>query len=211
MQGQAVDVTRSRRSVFETYEPQDVRDLIAEFPLAWVCPLEGDPLAATLLPLIGEYGADGELTHLVGHLARANPLHDQLCRNGRAMALFTGPQAYVSPRHVDERAWGPTWNYAQVRVEMDITVDVDFTERALEILIEAMEARHEAAWQASELGDRYQPMLQRIAGFHAQVTRVIAKFKLGQDEDDSILARIIANSDDPAMARWVRRANAHRA
>ena len=196
--------------VFETYEPRDIQDLIAEFPLAWVCPLRGDPLAATLLPLIGEYDSAGVLTHLVGHLARRNPLYDLLRRNGRGIALFTGPQAYISPRHVGEPSWGPTWNYAQVRVEMDVTVDVSFTARSLEILVHAMEGSQDLPWNPSELGERYERMLQRIAGFRARVTRVLGKFKLGQDEHEIILDRIVANTDDQAMLRWVKRANMHR-
>lgn len=197
-------------SPFDDYRAQDVRDLIAAFPLAWICPRGGDGLCASLLPLIGEYDSVGELTYLIGHLARHNPLCDELHRNSSAIALFTGPNQYVSPRDVGDRSWGPTWNYAQLRVEVDIVLDPDFTARALDVLVGAMEGGQPDPWNKSELGERFEPMVQRIIGFRARVVRSAAKFKLGQDERPSVVERIVETAKDPIMKHWVRRFNGSR-
>jgi transcriptional regulator len=199
-----------RHPGFDGYRPSDVRDLIAEYPLAWVCPRDGDAAQASLLPLIGEYGPDGSLTHLTGHLARRNPLSVTLGRSGRALALFTGPEAYISPRDVGDRSWAPTWNYAQLRVEIEAHPDPDYTVKALEVLIEAMEAGRADPWRAAELGNRYEDMLEQIVGFRARVVEVHGKFKLGQDENPSIFRQMLSSTADPAMKRWMERFNPHR-
>src|SRR3546814_18007496 len=84
--------------------------------------------------------AEGRLTELVGHLMRSNPLCAALQAGGRATILFKGPDAYVSPEHAGVRDWGPTWNYAQIKVEADVQVDEALTEWSLQLLTDAMES-----------------------------------------------------------------------
>ena len=194
--------------IFERYEADDVRDLIGEFPLAWLCTACGDAEQASLLPLLGEYDADGNLTHLVGHMARRNPLHAALSEAPRALVLFKGPDGYVSPDHAGATDWAPTWNYAQVRIEADIVFEPEETEAALNLLIEAM--ADGPAWDKAALGARYPAMLSAIIGFRAAVTRASAKFKLGQDEKPDTLRTILASHPDPVLVRWMRRFNKER-
>jgi transcriptional regulator len=194
-------------SAFEDYRDEDIRDLISEFPLAWVCSRRGGAEFASLLPIIGEYDQAGRLTHLVGHLARANPLHDALRAEGRALFLFTGPQAYVSPGDVGQRNWAPTWIYASARVEAEVAFEPHCTEEAVDILVRAMEAGRDKPWQADELGGRYGEMIGRIIGFRARVTKLRGRFKLGQDESRKVLKEMIVRSRHDAMRRWIVRFN----
>ena len=73
-----------------------------------------DGLIATPLFLAAEEGPYGML---YGHVARANPQWT-LPPTGEAMALFMGPDAYVSPSlYPSKREHGkvvPTWNYVAV-------------------------------------------------------------------------------------------------
>ncbi|RYY28525.1 MAG: FMN-binding negative transcriptional regulator [Sphingomonadales bacterium] len=195
------------RSLFERFNHDDVRALIAEYPLAWVC--AGDPGGpeASLLPLIGVYGADGELTELIGHLARTNPLYAALRDDPRALLLFRGPAAYVSPEHAGRRDWAPTWNYAQLVVGAELIFDADETEAALDVLIDAVESERSDPWHSGELGERYHGMLGAIIGFRARVTDLRGKFKLGQDERPETLQAILASHPDAEMCRWMRRFN----
>ncbi len=108
---------------FGRFDDRDVVDLIAEYPLAWVCARRGRAAEASLLPLLVETDALGRPISLVGHMARRNPLVAALQADPHAMILFTGPQAYVSPELVSERRWAPTWNYAQLRIEAELRFD----------------------------------------------------------------------------------------
>ena len=113
----------SMADLFERYTEVDVTDQIREYPLAWVCSRQGPAMAASLLPLLAETGADGQIHTLLGHMARRNPLFQALTDNPSVLILFSGPQAYVSPACVSDPNWGPTWNYAQVRIEASIEFD----------------------------------------------------------------------------------------
>ncbi|MEG3179306.1 FMN-binding negative transcriptional regulator [Sphingomonas sp. LT1P40] len=206
---------RAEAPLFERFGHADVRALIEDYPLAWVC--GGDTskpgagaLEASLLPLIGVFDDDGRLVELIGHLMRSNPLYHALSAEGRTTILFNGPQGYVSPEHANRRDWAPTWNYAQVKLDGEIAFDDTLTEMSLRMLIDAMEAGRPQPWDVDELGDRYRAMLTRIIGFRVVVTGLSGKFKLGQDEDAVTLHAILDALPDDAMAEWMRRFNAGR-
>jgi transcriptional regulator len=198
------------RSPFEQYSDRDVVDQVREFPLAWVCPRDGDPMLATLVPLLGETNPDGSLRSLLGHIPRRNPLFEVLTTQPRVSVLFCGPQAYVSPACVSDPAWGPTWNFAQVRVAATVRFDEQLTAEALWALTRAMEALEPTGWTPDELGERYSPMSRAVIGFRAEVQHYQARFKLGQDERPERLREILTRHPDAALVRWMRRFNTGR-
>jgi transcriptional regulator len=69
-------------------------------------------MIASQIPFLVER-RDGVL-YLQSHLARANPQGADLDGNGEALAVFTGPHAYVSPTWYAAGPAVPTWNYATV-------------------------------------------------------------------------------------------------
>jgi transcriptional regulator len=191
--------------LFTRYEDADVRDLIREYPLAWLCAAEGKADHAAHLPLLGEYDAAGSLTHLLGHVPRRNPLLQALEQNSRALVLFQGPQAYISPDQAGARNWAPTWNFAHLRIEAEVEILPDETGYAIDTLVDAMEAGRPDPWHSAELGDRYGQMAQRVIGFRAKVSSVQGRFKLGQDESPEVLQSILRTLGDTDLARWMRR------
>jgi len=191
--------------LFDTFGNADVRALVEEYPLAWVCGGPAGDVEASLLPLVGVFDEDGRLVELIGHLMRSNPLHAALSADGRATILFKGPDAYVSPEHAGLRDWGPTWNYAQIKVAADVIFDADFTEASLDVLVQAMESGRAQPWHVGELGERYTGMLQHIIGFRAVVTGLSGKFKLGQDEKPGTFASIVHSLPDERTVEWMRR------
>lgn len=190
---------------FNTWEPVDVRRLIEDYPLAWVCAAGGP---TSLLPLVGVFDASDRLIELIGHFGRSNPLHAALKADPRATILFTGPQGYVSPSQAGRRNWGPTWNYAQARIEAEISVEPDFTPDAVDRLVEHVERDFPEPWRADELGERYDLLISMIIGFRADVRRLDATFKLGQTEDAPTLENILSNLTDETLVSWMRRFNA---
>lgn len=195
-------------TIFETYSVGDIRHLIDQYPLAWVLTPDGEE--ASLLPLVGVYDEEGRLSELIGHFARSNPLNAALAQDPRAVILFQGPQAYVSPSNAGRRDWGPTWNYAQLRVWADVTVDDALTAPALDLLIEQVERDKQHPWRAAELGARYDQLVRHIVGFRARVTRSKGKFKLGQDEAPKTLHSILNTMPDADLVEWMRRFNPDR-
>lgn len=191
--------------------PDDVLDLIREFPLAWVAPRDDRAAeVATLLPMLADADAQGRIVSLLGHMARRNPLYAALEAQPRAVLLFTGPQGYVSPGLVSNKTWAPTWNYAKVRVEATIRFRPDLGHEALDRLSRTMDAPDQTGWLPRDVGPRYDAMERAIIAFEAQVTGLSSKFKLGQDESDQALSEILAGHPDPDLTRWMRRMNGHR-
>jgi transcriptional regulator len=193
--------------LFERFGAADVRALIEDYPLAWVCAGPAATMDASLLPLIGVFDDQGRLTGLIGHMMRSNPLYATLGRDPRATILFKGPDSYLSPEHAGRRNWAPTWNYAQLTIRADVSFDAGLTEYSLQVLIDAMEGGREPAWRVEELGERYHRMLGQIIGFRAQVTDLRGKFKLGQDETRETLHALLGALPDAATVDWMRRFN----
>ena len=195
---------------FEDFAAADVRDLIAEFPLAWVCAVDTAAAAPSLLPLLGDYDEAGRLTRLIGHMGRRNPLVAALTVDPRALILFQGPQGYVSPEQAGRRDWAPTWNYAQLCVTAEVRFTPEETDLAVGRLVDTMEAGRGVPWRVEELGDRFSTMARQIIGFRADVTGLNGRFKLAQDEAAPTARAIVAACPDPVLARWMTRFNAGR-
>ncbi|PEQ11937.1 hypothetical protein B2G71_14225 [Novosphingobium sp. PC22D] len=185
-----------------------MRILIEDYPLAWVCSVDGDEAAH--LPLVGVFDAADRLTELIGHFAVSNPLGAAFAASPRATILFSGPSGYISPAYAGRRDWAATWNYANLRIEAEIAVEPALTEQALDLLADKMEAGAEMPWSPAELGGRYDSLRSRIVGFRASVCRLEGRFKLGQDERPDTLRSILANLPDGDLKAWMHRFNRDR-
>ena len=74
---------------------------------------EGVPIA-THIPIELQTSPDG-VTHLIGHVGKANPQAKLFGTNQQALAVFSGPHAYISSSWYDHINV-PTWNYVSVHV-----------------------------------------------------------------------------------------------
>src|ERR1700752_561051 len=113
--------------------------LITEYPLAAVVTYGSEGLCANHIPL--ELAAEeGEFGLLRGHVARANPLWRDYSKEAGALALFQGPQSYISPTWYPTKAETgkvvPTWNYAVVHAHGPIRIrdDAEWLKRHLKNL-----------------------------------------------------------------------------
>ncbi|WP_158278095.1 FMN-binding negative transcriptional regulator [Caulobacter endophyticus] len=192
---------------FETWTNQDVADLIAANPLAWIVTHGASGFRATPAPLLADLDADGMLVTLTGHLARSNPQVADLEADGRALLLFMGAHGYVSPSWMADRTQAPTWNYAVLRIAAHVRFGAASVEEALERLSDAMEEGRPNAWSPTEMGERYGRLGRGVVAFRAQVERVDGRFKLGQDERDDVYADIMAGLGQGDLADWMTRFN----
>jgi transcriptional regulator len=187
-------------SAFVPKSSDDIWRLVRDFPLATVVSLGTDGFAATPLPLVTERADDGPPVALIGHFARSNPHLASLRDQPRAMAVFHGPQAYISPRIVSKAGWGPTWNYAVVRFQIEVTLTPEVNDSALALLAETLEGADADAWRPRDMGERYDRLRTQIVAFRAKILSTHATFKLGQDEDDATFAEIVEHVGDRRLA-----------
>ncbi len=201
-----------QKDVFAPKSGEQVLRLVLGNPLAWVVSLDADAFRATPLPLRPRVGADGRVVALEGHIGRSNPHFAALQRDGNAILLFTGPQGYISPSWVSNRTWGPTWNYAVV--QFLVAIEFDETPARLDAhlhdLAGAMERGRANAWHPSEMGARYETLKRMIVPFEAKVRQQRARFKLGQDERDSVFGEIteaLGRSGQDGLRAWMQELN----
>ena len=178
-------------------DTNDVSDLVTRYPFAWVVS-GGEPWSATPLPLRPRFDADGRLTAFVGHFARSNPQVERLRDAPRALLLFMGSHAYVSPSWMADRTQAATWNYAGAAFDCTLSLidDAAGIEDALRDLIDAMEAGRPNAWSLDQMGERAARVARGVVAFRADIVEVQAAFKLGQDERDQEYGEIIRGLTD---------------
>jgi transcriptional regulator len=191
-----------------------LHELIRLHPLAaLVATVEGD-LCVSHLPMVLQ--PRGEFGTLVGHVARANPIWQQLGA-GNAVAIFQGPQSYVTPNwYASKQAHGkvvPTWNYAVVHAHGRPRAMHD--REWLLAQVSQMTARQEAGqrspWQVSDApADFTERLLGGIVGIEMPVEVLRGSWKVSQNRplaDRLGVAAGLQSSEDSqahAMARLVR-------
>ncbi len=169
---------------FAVDDPDTLAAMIARAPLATLVAAGPDGLEAAHLPLLH----DREAGLLVGHLARGNPLAAQA--DGAAMAVFVGPEAYVSPGfYPSKQAHGrvvPTWDYEAVHVHgrLERFDDADTLLRLVTALTDRFEADRPAPWSVADAPGAYVAgLLRAIVGVRLVIERVEGVRKLSQNRD----------------------------
>jgi len=164
---------------------------IREARLCSLVTLGGDGLDASHIPVLLEAG-EGAFGTLYGHLARGNPQWKQTDRNVEALAIFMGPDAYISPSWYAAKAEHgkvvPTWNFVTVHARGQIEF-FDDRDRLLP-LVTKLTDRHEGKrtdpWQVSDApADFIDSHLKAIVGFRLPIARIEGKWKLSQNRSEA--------------------------
>lgn len=148
-------------------------------------------------------GANGTL---YAHVARSNPQW-KLQPSCEAMAIFAGPEAYVTPSwYVTKQETHkvvPTWNYVAVHAYGAIEF-FDDADRLLDIvrrLTDLHEQSQKDRWAVADApADFIQGQLKAIVGLRMPITRCDAKRKVSQNRNAADRAGVIdglSRSDRP--------------
>ena len=159
----------------------------------------GEPVASHV-PLLFDESA-GENGMLRGHLARANP-HADLLDGRRALAIFSGPHAYISPTWYQADNTVPTWNYAAVHAygTCELMTDEEELIRLLADLTAVYEAGMPAPWTFDPNSEFIRKLAKAVVGFRIPIDRFDAKAKLNQNHPAERRQRVILEleeSSDP--------------
>ena len=160
--------------------------------------LAGDGLHASILPMLFEPG-DGPLGILRGHLARPNPQWRDIDPAIDALAIFDGPDAYVSPAFYEEkRRTGrvvPTWNYVTVLAHGSITLhpEPEWLLAHVRRLVDRHEGTRAEPWSLDDAPPEYvDSQVRAIVGLELRITRLEAKRKLTQNRSEADFEGTIA-------------------
>lgn len=145
---------------------------------------------ATPLPLFLDE-SEGALGTLYGHVALANP-HWKLPATGDALAIFMGPEAYVSPSFYASKAEHgkvvPTWNYMSVQARGPVEF-FDDPVRKLEVvtrLTNLHEGERQKPWAVSDAPEKFiEAQLRGIVGLRMEITALEGKAKMSQNRNEA--------------------------
>jgi transcriptional regulator len=191
-------------------------------------PVLHDAIRQAALGTLVTYGADGiEASHvpmlldpapapygtITGHVARANGQWQRAAAGAPALAMFLGPDAYVSPAWYEtKRQTGrvvPTWNYVAIHARGELRF-FDDAERLLALvtrLTETHEAGRPEPWAVSDAPPEFiRAQLKAIVGFELPIARLEGKWKLSQNRPAADRAGVVeglrseGGADEAAMA-----------
>jgi transcriptional regulator len=193
---------------FEQNDPAVLAAAMHAYPLATLIVATADGPTADLIPLefhpgIGAHGS------LRGHVARANPLWR--AAGAAVLAVFHGPQAYVSPNwYPSKREHGkvvPTWNYTMVQARGTLRAvdDAPWVHALVNQLTDRHESTQAKAWAVSDApADYVQQMLRAIVGIEIELSSLLGKWKVTQNRSVAdrlgVAAGLGNTQDDNAMA-----------
>ena len=140
--------------------------------------VDGVP-SATHLPLVLDPTGTTQ-GRLIGHVARANPQWQLFDGTRHALAVFSGPHAYVSPTWYATAPAVPTWNYAAIHAygRPRVLEGAEATRDAVARLVQ----EHDPSWRlADQPAEFIAGMLRGIVAFEMPIERLDGKLKLSQN------------------------------
>ena len=164
--------------------------LIRSHPLGLLISASADQLLANPVPFL--VVDRGDSLFLQSHVARANPQWKHVADGAQVLAVFQGPESYVSPSFYPSKAEHgkvvPTWNYVIVEARGLATVhdDAQWLQRQITDLTNLHEAGRETPWKVDDAPQRFtETMIRGIVGIEIAVTDLTGKWKLSQNRNDA--------------------------
>ena len=175
-----------------------LHDLIRRHPLGTLVVAAAAGLEASHIP----FEIDPEpvpFGTLRCHVARANPIWQQIAADRPVLVVFQGEEGYVSPSwYVGKQEHGkvvPTWNYAAVHAYgiAKAVPDAAWLRRMVEDLTRRHEHGRAQPWQVSDAPDDYvDKLLAAIVGIEIPVTQMLGKWKFSQNRSVADRQGVIA-------------------
>lgn len=134
---------------------------------------------------------DAPFGTLRAHIARSNPLWQNLDRDKESLVVFQGAQTYISPSWYEEKKLSgkvvPTYNYAVAHGygRLRIVDDAQWLLDLLHRLTDHHEGERATPWKISDAPESYiQKMLAAIIGIEIPLTKLSGKWKTSQNRPE---------------------------
>jgi transcriptional regulator len=187
-----------------------LHEFIRAHPFAMLVTQGPEGMIASHIPLLLD-AATSPMGTLRGHLARANSQWKEFEQSVDALAIFNGPQHYISPTWYPSKADHgkvvPTWNYVAVHAygRIRIVEDRDRLLDHLRKLTDSQEAGRPNRWRVDDAPADYIDGLTRaIVGVEIRIGRLEGKWKVSQNrpagDREAVAARLREFGDEGALA-----------
>jgi transcriptional regulator len=203
------------------YQPPHFREdrievqhgLIRDYPLGLLITAGAGGLMANPIPFLID-GVGSTPGVLRSHLARTNPQWRELIGLDECMAVFQGPQDYVTPSwYATKRETGkvvPTWNYATVHVwgRPCVIEDAAWLRRQIDDLTLSQEGRRASPWAVDDAPLEFiGAQIKGIVGVEIPISRIEGKWKVSQNRPSNdragVVEGLLGEGDGEPMAALV--------
>jgi len=178
-----------------------LRCFVRENPLCALVTQTSGGMVASHIPMVLHDAGNG-FGVLRGHVARANSQWREFLPSEDALAIFTGPQHYISASWYPSKAIHgkevPTWNYVAVHAygRMRAIEDADWLRDHLSTLTDTNEVIAEVPWRVADAPPEFIAKLSKaIVGLELVVTRVEGKWKVSQNRNEQDAAGVMDGLD----------------
>lgn len=185
---------------FQESRPEVIDEIIASNPLGTLAYSTSGGLDAMHVPFV-HCRSDGGDGVLLAHVARKNPIWNEVADGSEVLVIFHGRDAYVSPnwypsKHETHRMV-PTWNYQVVHVKG--TIHFTHDAKALRSMVALLTHQQETAaaepkpWKMGDSEKDYiDQLLAAIVGVEIRITSISAASKLSQNRDERDKAGVVS-------------------
>ncbi|MEQ1882589.1 MAG: FMN-binding negative transcriptional regulator [Burkholderiales bacterium] len=164
-----------------------LRELVQAHPLGVLVTFGAEGLNANHLPF--EWDPEpAPFGTLRAHVARANSLWKELSSGTQPLAIFQGPQHYITPSwYQTKKDTGkvvPTWNYLVVHAygPMWVIDDPQWLRKFVGALTDRFEAPRAQPWKVEDAPEDFiATQLKAIVGIEMTVEKLLGKWKASQN------------------------------
>lgn len=186
-------------SYFKENDPAEVIAFAKAHPFAFICGVDkhNQPVATQIPVFIDQ--REGKL-FLSGHLMKKTDHHLAFEQNPHVLAVFTGPNTYVSASWYSDKRQGSTWNYVSVHAKGIIRfLDHAALLKVLERTTTHFENNPDSGANFKDLPEGYvESMARAIVAFEIEVLQLNNVFKLSQNRDEASYDNIITRLSEKA-------------
>lgn len=175
---------------FKNENKEEIERFLHENGFAILLSQDSGKITGTHIPLELDTDKNGKAV-LLGHIAKENPQAKDLRDGEEILAIFNGPDSYVSSSwYRKENA--PTWNYIAVHVygKIRLIAGEELLD-SLKKLVSKYEQASENPISVEKMSSRTLRQVEQIVGFSIEITDIQAAYKLSQNRDDTDYCTIV--------------------
>ncbi|MBW0148041.1 FMN-binding negative transcriptional regulator [Marinobacter arenosus] len=176
---------------FREDDTEKLHQYIRDYGFGLLVTADDEGIEANHVPFHLSMEADDSLGTLQCHLARSNPVWQRIQNGEAVLAIFQGPDAYVSPSWYPTKAETgrvvPTWNYLAVHVEGSARVIQDpvWLKEHVRQLTDQHEKGRAQPWAVDDAPtDFTERLVQGIVGVEVKIKKLTGKLKASQNQPE---------------------------
>ena len=189
-----------------------LQGFMRDYPLCTLITLSSAGVNANHIPMhvIDTPSPFGALTC---HIDKSNRIVDDIHRNGEVLAIFNGPNTYITPSWMPTKKEKgrvvPTWNYAVVHARGNARVieDKDWLYQQISAFTDHSETGVHSQWRMSDAPEEFTAKLMNgVLGLEIIITELSGKWKVSQNEtlvNRNGITEGLRQGDNAAMATLV--------